>query len=107
QSLRQQMEKKILILDGAMGTMLQQADLTVDDFGGEELDGCNEFLNITRPDVILQIHKDYLEAGADIISTNTFGATSVVLAEYDLQNRDEEINLAAARLAREAVDTYS
>ena len=101
------MEEKILILDGAMGTMIQQADLTEEDFGSEELDGCNEILNITRPDLILDIHKQYLEAGADIIETNTFGSTSVVLAEYDLQDRDDEINLAAARLAKEAVDTFS
>ncbi|WP_425452795.1 methionine synthase [Ammoniphilus oxalaticus] len=101
------MEKKILILDGAMGTMLQQANLTEEDFGGEELDGCNENLNITRPDVILQIHKEYLAAGADIISTNTFGSATVVLAEYDLEEYDEEINIAAARIAREAVDAYS
>ncbi|RXT05672.1 methionine synthase [Ammoniphilus sp. CFH 90114] len=106
-SLKQQLEKKILILDGAMGTMIQQADLTEEDFGGEALDGCNEMLNLTRPDVIRRIHEEYLEAGADIIETNTFGATSVVLAEYDLQNQSAEINLAAARLAKEAVDAYS
>ena len=106
-SIKQRMEEKILILDGAMGTMIQQANLTADDFGSDELDGCNEILNITRPDIILNIHKEYLEAGADIIETNTFGSTSVVLAEYDLQDRDEEINRAAARLAKEAVDAYS
>ncbi|MEW9669310.1 methionine synthase [Ammoniphilus sp. 3BR4] len=106
-SMKQQLEKKILILDGAMGTMIQQANLTEEDFGGEALDGCNEMLNLTRPDLIRQIHEEYLEAGADIIETNTFGATSVVLAEYDLQNQAVEINLEAARLAKEAVDKYS
>ncbi|HJV44891.1 MAG TPA: methionine synthase [Bacillota bacterium] len=105
--IRQQMQKKILILDGAMGTMLQQADLTADDFGGEELEGCNEILNLTRPDVIRRIHEQYLDAGADIIETNTFGATSVVLAEYNLQSQTRELNLVAAKLAREAVDAFS
>lgn len=101
------MKRKILILDGAMGTMLQQADLTPDDFGGEELDGCNENLVLTRPDVIARIHEAYLEAGSDIIETNTFGATSVVLAEYGLESKAREINLAAAKIAVEAVNKYS
>ncbi|MGG1660288.1 methionine synthase [Brevibacillus sp. NRS-1366] len=106
-TFREQLSRKILILDGAMGTMLQQANLTADDFGGEEYDGCNELLNLTRPDVIRSIHEKYLEAGADIVETNTFGAASVVLAEYDVADKDLEINIAAARLAREAVDAYS
>lgn len=103
----EQFSRKILILDGAMGTMLQQAQLTADDFGGEAYEGCNELLNLTRPDVIRDIHEKYLEAGADIVETNTFGATSVVLAEYDVAERDIEINIAAAQLAREAADQYS
>lgn len=106
-SIEQQMHKKILILDGAMGTMIQQLNLAAEDFGGESFDGCNEILNLTRPDLIKQVHEEYLKAGADIIETNTFGATSVVLAEYGLQKRTEEINLAAVRLAREAVNAYS
>lgn len=106
-SIQSQMAQKILILDGAMGTMIQQADLTAADFGGEELDGCNENLVITRPDVISNIHEAYLEAGADIISTNTFGGASIVLAEYDLQDHAREINLAAAKLAVDAVRKYS
>jgi len=106
-TVQEQLARKILILDGAMGTMLQQANLTAADFGGEEFDGCNELLNITRPDVIRSIHEKYLEAGSDIIETNTFGATNIVLAEYDIPDRDEEINLAAAKLAREAVDAFS
>jgi 5-methyltetrahydrofolate--homocysteine methyltransferase len=81
--------------------------LTAIDFGGEEYEGCNEILNLTRPDVIRSIHDKYLEAGADIIETNTFGATTVVLAEYDLQEKDEEINVAAARIARAAADAAS
>ncbi|WP_286886830.1 homocysteine S-methyltransferase family protein, partial [Aneurinibacillus sp. UBA3580] len=106
-SIEHQLTNKILIIDGAMGTMLQQANLGPEDFGGEEYEGCNEMLNLTRPDVIRGIHETYLEAGADIVETNTFGATSIVLAEYNLQNRAREINLAAARLAREAVEKYS
>jgi len=105
--LQDQLQKRILVLDGAMGTMIQQADLTEADFGGAELDGCNEILVLTRPDLISSIHEQYLEAGADIIETNTFGATSVVLAEYDIPEKAREINLAAAKLARDAADKYS
>lgn len=105
--IQEQLARKIMILDGAMGTMIQQVDLTADDFGGEELEGCNEILVLTRPDVISSIHEQYLAAGADIIETNTFGATSVVLAEYDLQDKSREINLAAAKLAIEAANKYS
>lgn len=94
-------------MDGAMGTMLQQANLTADDFGGEQLEGCNENLNITRPDVIESIHRQYLEAGADIIETNTFGGTRIVLDEYDLGAKAYEINKTAAQIARRAVDDYS
>ncbi len=105
--VEQQMKKKILILDGAMGTMIQQADLSAEDFGGEAYEGCNEMLNLTRADLIQSITESYLEAGADIVQTNTFGATDIVLAEYDLQDRTEEINLAAARIARKAVEKWS
>jgi 5-methyltetrahydrofolate--homocysteine methyltransferase len=101
------LQERILILDGAMGTMIQQADLNEADFGGPELDGCNEMLVLTRPDVIQSIHEQYLEAGADILETNTFGATSVVLADYDIPEKAREINLAAAKLARDACDKYS
>ncbi|WP_442950956.1 methionine synthase [Paenibacillus sp. GSMTC-2017] len=90
-----------------MGTMIQQANLTEDDFGGPELDGCNEILVLTRPDIIQRIHEEYLEAGADILETNTFGATSVVLADYDIPEKAREINLVAAKLARAAADKYS
>jgi len=93
---------RILVLDGAMGTMIQAAGLTAADFGGDRYDGCNEHLNLTRPDVIRSIHAAYLEAGADCISTNTFGCAPYVLAEYGLAERVHEITLAAARLAREA-----
>ena len=87
--------------------MIQQANITAEDFGGDHLDGCNEILVLTRPDLIRDIHNQYLAAGADIIETNTFGATSIVLAEYDIQDRAREINLAAAKLAVDAVRDYS
>lgn len=106
-TLEERLLERILILDGAMGTMIQQADLSPEDFGGEHLDGCNEMLVLTRPDVISRIHEQYLEAGADILETNTFGATSIVLAEYDLQERARELNLAAAKLAVEAAKKFS
>ncbi|MDK8180393.1 methionine synthase [Paenibacillus sp. UMB4589-SE434] len=106
-ALQARLQDRILILDGAMGTMIQQADLTPEDFGGEHLDGCNEMLVLTRPDVISSIHDQYFAAGADIIETNTFGSTSVVLAEYDLQDRAVELNLEAARLAVESANKYT
>ncbi|MCI0652658.1 MAG: homocysteine S-methyltransferase family protein, partial [Planctomycetes bacterium] len=100
-------EERILILDGAMGTAIQNLQLDEAAFGGEALNGCNENLVATRPDAIRGIHRAYLEAGADLIETNTFGGTPVVLAEYDLADRAEELNLLAARLAREEVDRAS
>jgi 5-methyltetrahydrofolate--homocysteine methyltransferase len=96
---------RILCLDGAMGTAIQACDLTAEDFGGAAFEGCNEHLNLTRPDVIAAIHRDHLEAGADILETNTFGSTSLVLAEYPpLQEQAHEITVAGARLARAAAD---
>lgn len=105
--IEEQLEKKILIIDGAMGTMLQNENLTPEDFGGEELEGCNENLVITRPDVIEKVHRAYLEAGADIVCTNTFGGTPLVLNEYDLGDKAVEINTRAVEIARKAVDAYS
>ncbi|MFS0576069.1 methionine synthase [Sporosarcina sp. 179-K 3D1 HS] len=105
--IEQQLQKRILIIDGAMGTMLQAADLTPEDFGGEEYDGCNEFLNITRPDVLDRIHREYLEAGADIICTNTFGGTPIVLDDYDLGDRAHEINFEAAQIAKKCAEDFS
>ena len=89
-----------------MGTQIQQRDLGPDDFGGDDYEGCNEYLNITRPDVIADIHRWYLEAGADIIETNTFGATSVVLAEYDLAEHARRINREAVQIARAVVEEF-
>jgi 5-methyltetrahydrofolate--homocysteine methyltransferase len=101
-TLYQALAERILVLDGAMGTMIQAHGLGPDDFGGPQYEGCNEYLNLTRPDVIRGIHAAYLDAGADVISTNTFGCAPYVLAEYGLAERAHEITLAAARLARDA-----
>jgi len=106
--------ERILILDGAMGTMIQRYKLGEADFRGErfldhgkDLKGDNELLSLTRPDVISEIHRQYLEAGADVIETNTFGATSVAQGDYGLPELAYELNVASARLAREACDAYS
>lgn len=105
--IEQQLEKRILIIDGAMGTMIQNADLSPEEFGGEEFDGCNEYLNIVRPDVIQDIHTAYLEAGADILCTNTFGGTPIVLDEYGIGNQAAEINRRAVEIAKEATAAFS
>ncbi|WP_043931719.1 methionine synthase [Bacillus sp. EB01] len=103
----EQLKKRILVMDGAMGTMLQRADLTAADFGGEELEGCNENLNLTAPAVIASIHREYLEAGSDIIETNSFGGTRIVLDEYGLGFKAYEINKAASKIARAEADAFS
>ena len=101
------LEDRILVLDGAMGTMLQQRHLTAEDFGGPELEGCNENLVATRPDVLLDVHRAYLAAGADIIETDSFGSTPIVLAEYGLEAQAFELSRKSAALAREAADEFS
>src|ERR1017187_6031733 len=90
------LEQRVLVLDGAMGTMLQQRNLTAADFGGPALEGCNESLNRTRPDVVLAIHRAYLTAGSDAIETNTFNCDSISLHDYGLQNDVRELNITAA-----------
>ncbi|HHT34977.1 MAG TPA: methionine synthase [Bacteroidales bacterium] len=112
--IEQILADRILILDGAMGTMIQRYSLTEADFRGERfadsqklLKGNNDLLSITRPDVIGAIHRQYLEAGADIIETNTFNATAISMQDYGMSHLAAEINLAAARLAREAADEYT
>src|SRR5580698_8087541 len=106
-ALREMLRERILVLDGAMGTMLQQENLTAEDFGGPHLEGCNENLVITRPDVVLGIHRKYLEAGSDIIETNSFGSAPVVLAEYGLGEYSRKISRIASELARQAADEFS
>ncbi|HEX4229893.1 MAG TPA: methionine synthase [Bryobacteraceae bacterium] len=107
QALEDALSTRILVLDGAMGTMLQQRNLSAADFGGPALEGCNENLVLMRPDVILDVHRAYYEAGSDMVETDTFGSMSLVLAEYGLADRAYEISAEAARLARKAADEFS
>jgi 5-methyltetrahydrofolate--homocysteine methyltransferase len=104
--LERALSERVLCLDGATGTAYQALQLSAEDFGGEELEGCNEMLVLTRPDLVLQVHRQYLAAGADIIETNSFGATPLVLAEYDIADRAYEINRRAAELARQATAEF-
>ncbi|MGC1615972.1 MAG: methionine synthase [Candidatus Acidiferrum sp.] len=106
-ALRELLSERILVLDGAMGTMLQQRHLTAEDFGGAALEGCNENLVRTRPDVVLDIHRKYFEAGSDIVETNSFGGAPIVLAEYGLAADTHLLNRRAAELARQAADEFS
>jgi len=112
--IRERLARSILILDGAMGTMIQRHGLTEADYRGarfadwpSDLKGNNDLLVLTRPDVIGGIHRAYLEAGADIVETNSFNATRIAMADYGMEDLAYEINVAAARLAREAADAYS
>ncbi len=105
--LKETLKKRVLVLDGAMGTAIQNHNLTAEDFGGPDLEGCNEYLVITRPEIISKIHEIYFEAGADIAESNSFGGTPLVLDEYGLGSRTHEINFQAAQLARRAADKYS
>jgi len=107
EQLKDNLAERVLCLDGATGTWLQDQDLSAQDFGGEEFEGCNEHLVLTRPDLILELHRAYLGAGADIVETNSFGSTAVVLAEYPpLQDQAYEISKIAAQLAREAAAEF-
>ncbi len=107
QALQNLLEQRVLILDGAMGTMLQQRHLTAADFGGAALEGCNEMLLRTRPDVVLDIHRAYFAAGSDMVETNSFNGSRVSLGEYGLQDEAYELNVIAARLARQAADEFA
>ena len=98
---------RVLVYDGAFGTFVQRLDLGPDDFGGEALDGCNEMLCLTRPDVIRSMHDAFLAVGVDVVETASFGSFSTVLEEYGIANRAFELNVAAARLAREVADGYA
>ena len=104
-SLREYLEKNIVIADGAMGTMLQAQDPSMADFQNHE--GCNEILNITRPDIVESVHKAYLEAGVDAIETNTFGANLANLGEYGIEDRIYELALAGAKIARKSADSFA
>jgi 5-methyltetrahydrofolate--homocysteine methyltransferase len=104
-TLRTALTQRVVVADGAIGTMLQTSDATIDDFAGYE--GCNEILNITRPDIVTAIHEAYLEAGADCLTTNSFGANLGNLGEYDIAGRIAELSEASARLARAAADRWA
>jgi len=110
----EELKKRVLVLDGAMGTMIQNYKLTEEDFRGErfknhpvELKGNNDLLSITRPDIIKAIHEEYLKAGADIIETNTFNGTSISLADYEMEDLAYEINFQSAKIAKEAADKFT
>jgi 5-methyltetrahydrofolate--homocysteine methyltransferase len=98
---------RVLVYDGAMGTSIQRYELTAADFGGPALEGCNDYLVITRPDVVEQVHASFLEVGCDVVETDTFRSNRITLREYALHERVREINLAAAQLARRAADRYA
>lgn len=112
-SIRKELEKRILVIDGAMGTMIQRHKLTEADYRGEgfkdwhcDVKGNNDLLCITQPDIIKGIHKEYLTAGADIIETNTFSSTTIAMADYDMQSLAYELNVAAAKCAKDAVKEF-
>jgi 5-methyltetrahydrofolate--homocysteine methyltransferase len=105
ESLRRALSERVVVADGAMGTMLQQQSLTLDDFDGHE--GCNEILNVTRPDVVRHIHDAYFEVGADCVETNTFGANLANLGEYGIADRIYELSRSAAVIARDAADAWA
>src|SRR5215467_7803499 len=101
----QTVRERVVIYDGAMGTNIQLRNPSVDDFWGKE--GCNELLVLSRPDIVKDIHSAFFSVGCDVVETNTFGATRVVLAEYDLQDKVAELNIAAAKIAKEVAQQFS
>ena len=110
QNIREELDKRILIIDGAMGTMIQRYKLAEEDYRGErfanwhtDVKGNNDLLSITQPQIITEIHKQYLDAGADIIETNTFNSTAISMADYDMQSFAYELNVAAVKCAKDAI----
>ncbi|MER8156958.1 methionine synthase [Streptomyces sp. NPDC094472] len=104
-ALREALATRVVVADGAMGTMLQAQDPSLDDF--QQLEGCNEILNITRPDIVRSVHAEYYAAGVDCVETNTFGANHAALGEYDIPDRVHELSEAGARIAREVADEFA
>ena len=100
-------DRPVVIFDGAMGTNIQSQNLTAEDFGGAEYEGCNEYLVITKPEAVAKVHRDFLAAGADVIESDSFGSSPLVLAEYDLADRAYEISRKAAELARSCADEFT
>src|ERR1700757_675188 len=101
----QTVKERVVVYDGAMGTNIHKRNPTLDDYWGKE--NCSELLVLSRPDIIRDIHASFLQVGCDVLETDTFGATRIVLAEYDLQDKVAEINQAAAKIAREAASDFS
>src|SRR5256714_15450497 len=99
--------ERVVFYDGAFGTYIQALDLTADDFGGPELEGCNEHVVLTRPDVIAGMHDAFFRVGVDVVETATFGAFSTVLAEYGIASNAYELNRSAAEIARDVAASYS
>ncbi|MDK0518561.1 methionine synthase [Streptomyces sp. ML-6] len=104
-ALREALATRVVVADGAMGTMLQAQDPTLEDF--QQLEGCNEVLNVTRPDIVRSVHAEYFAAGVDCVETNTFGANASALGEYDIPERIFELSQAGARIAREVADEFT
>ena len=96
---------RVVVADGAMGTMIQEQDPSLEDY--QQLEGCNEILNVSRPDIIAAVHDAYLEVGVDCVETNTFGANWSNLSDYDIEDRIRELAAAGARIARERADAFS
>src|SRR5215210_3054704 len=113
-TIQESLKERILIIDGAMGTMIQRHKLEEADYRGErfkdwhtDVKGNNDLLNITQPEIIVGIHKEYLEAGADILETNTFSSTRIAMADYDMQAFAYELNVAGAQCARKAIEQFT
>ncbi|WP_189955734.1 methionine synthase, partial [Streptomyces roseolus] len=104
-ALREALASRVVVADGAMGTMLQAQEPTLADF--ENLEGCNEILSLTRPDIVASVHREYFAAGVDCVETNTFGANHAALGEYDIAHRVHELSVAGARVAREVADEFT
>ena len=100
-------EQPIIIFDGGTGTSFQNLNLTAEDFGGKELEGCNENLVLSMPNVVEKVHNSFLEAGCHVIETNTFGASSIVLEEYNIAKKAYEINKKAAQIAKKSANLYT
>ncbi|MGR4885004.1 homocysteine S-methyltransferase family protein, partial [Streptomyces sp. LARHCF249] len=104
-ALREALATRVVVADGAMGTMLQAQDPSMEDF--QQLEGCNEVLNVTRPDIVRTVHEAYFAVGVDCVETNTFGTNLAALAEYDIAERNFELSEAGARIAREVADEFT
>ncbi|MER5603279.1 homocysteine S-methyltransferase family protein, partial [Streptomyces sp. NPDC002265] len=104
-ALREALATRVVVADGAMGTMLQAQEPTLEDF--QNLEGCNEILNVTRPDIVRSVHEAYFSVGVDCVETNTFGANHSALGEYDIADRVYELSEAGARVAREVADGFT